>query len=115
MSSTNADDFPQIPQTDDSSQSELELEGGPRAERPNFLTATRFVDFDLPQEIIDGLDKAGFEYCTPIQAQAIPVAMAGKDIAGQAQTGTGKTTAFLIPLLNRLLKNKPLEPGGQER
>ncbi|UQZ91160.1 hypothetical protein C4J81_04330 [Deltaproteobacteria bacterium Smac51] len=88
-----------------------ELEAGPRAERPNFLTATRFEDFDLPPEILEGLDSAGFEYCTPIQAQAIPVAMEGHDIAGQAQTGTGKTTAFLVPLLNRLLKNKPLEPG----
>ena len=85
-------------------------ETGPRAERPNFLTATRFTDFDLPPEIMAGVDQAGFEYCTPIQAQAIPVAMKGLDIAGQAQTGTGKTTAFLVPLLNRLLKNKPLEP-----
>ncbi|KXS56860.1 MAG: hypothetical protein AMR96_00290 [Candidatus Adiutrix intracellularis] len=87
------------------------LETAPRAERPNFLTATCFADFDLPPEIMAGVDRAGFEYCTPIQAQAIPVAMSGLDIAGQAQTGTGKTTAFLIPLLNRLLKNKPLGLG----
>ena len=87
------------------------FEAGPRAERPNFLTATRFTDFDLPQEIMAGIDQAGFEYCTPIQAQAIPVALKGLDIAGQAQTGTGKTTAFLVPLMHRLLKNKPLEPG----
>ena len=86
-------------------------EAGHRAERPNFLTATMFTDFDLPPEIMAGVDQAGFEYCTPIQAQAIPVALRGLDIAGQAQTGTGKTAAFLIPLLNRLLKNKPLEPG----
>lgn len=90
---------------------EAELESEPRAGRPNFLTATRFADFDLPPEIMEGVDKAGFEYCTPIQAQAIPVAMSGQDIAGQAQTGTGKTTAFLIPLLTRLVTNKPLEPG----
>lgn len=111
MSSTNGDDFQEVFQTDDNGQPELELEAGPRAERPNFLTATRFTDFDLPPEILEGLDKAGFEYCTPIQAQAIPVALSGQDIAGQAQTGTGKTTAFLAPLLTRLLKNKPLEPG----
>ncbi|MDR3037784.1 MAG: DEAD/DEAH box helicase, partial [Candidatus Adiutrix sp.] len=86
-------------------------EAGPRAERPNFLTATRFADFDLPPEIMAGVDQAGFEYCTPIQAQAIPVALSGLDIAGQAQTGTGKTAAFLIPMMQRLLKNKPLEPG----
>ena len=111
MSSTNGDDFQEIPQPQDNGQPELELEAGPRAERPNFLTATRFVDFDLPPEIMEGLDKAGFEYCTPIQAQAIPVAMNGLDIAGQAQTGTGKTTAFLVPMLTRLLRNKPMEPG----
>ncbi len=114
MFSSNGDDFqPEVNgnSEDVKSEPEVELEAGPRAERPNFLTATRFTDFDLPPEIMAGLDKAGFEYCTPIQAQAIPVAMAGLDIAGQAQTGTGKTTAFLVPLLNRLLKNKPLEPG----
>lgn len=111
MSSSHGDDFQEIPSAADHDQPEVEPEAGPRAERPNFLTATRFVDFDLPTEIMEGLDKAGFEYCTPIQAQAIPVAMNGLDIAGQAQTGTGKTTAFLVPLLNRLLTGKPLEPG----
>jgi|GEM_PF-43190 len=124
MSSAHGDDFQDFlaapdqdqPEGDlspaaDPDQPEVETEAGPRAERPNFLTATRFVDFDLPPEIMEGLDKAGFEYCTPIQAQAIPVAMSGLDIAGQAQTGTGKTTAFLVPLLNRLLTGKPLETG----
>ncbi|MDL2260325.1 DEAD/DEAH box helicase, partial [Deltaproteobacteria bacterium OttesenSCG-928-K17] len=110
MSSLQGDDFQDLSRTD-ADQPEVELEAGPRAERPNFLTATRFQDFEVPQEILDGLDKAGFEYCTPIQAQAIPVALDGLDIAGQAQTGTGKTTAFLVPLLTRLLKNKPMEPG----
>ena len=113
VSSNDPDTQPEAGLNNDpeNKQPEPELEAGPRAQRPNFLTATRFSDFDLPPEIMEGLDKAGFDYCTPIQAQAIPVAMAGHDIAGQAQTGTGKTTAFLVPLLNRLLKNKPLEPG----
>lgn len=113
MPSSNGDDFQDISQKmgEDQTETEVELETGPRAQRPNFLSATRFVDFDLPPEILEGLDKAGFEYCTPIQAQAIPVAMKGLDIAGQAQTGTGKTTAFLVPLLNRLLNNKPVEAG----
>lgn len=116
MSSVQSDETPseiQSGQENEPLEPELvsELEAGPRAERPNFLTATRFTDFDLPPEILEGLDNAGFEYCTPIQAQAIPVALKGDDIAGQAQTGTGKTTAFLVPLLNRLLKNKALEPG----
>jgi ATP-dependent RNA helicase RhlB len=82
-----------------------------RAVRPNFLTSTRFADLTLPKEIMSGLDAAGFECCTPIQAQVIPVAMEGYDIAGQAQTGTGKTTAFLVPLLARLLKRPPLLVG----
>lgn len=113
MPSSNGDDFQDISQKmgEDQPETEVELETGPRANRPNFLSATRFVDFDLPPEILEGLDKAGFEYCTPIQAQAIPVAMKGLDIAGQAQTGTGKTTAFLVPLLNRLLSSKPIEAG----
>ena len=55
---------------------------------------------------------AGFERCTPIQAQVLPVALAGKDIAGQAQTGTGKTAAFLVPMFSKLLgleeRNKTL-------
>ncbi|MDR1657311.1 MAG: DEAD/DEAH box helicase [Deltaproteobacteria bacterium] len=82
-----------------------------RAPRPNFLTATRFTDFDLPPEIMSGIDAAGFDCCTPIQAQVIPVALAGDDIAGQAQTGTGKTTAFLVPVLTRLLRHQPVTPG----
>ncbi|MDR2443200.1 MAG: DEAD/DEAH box helicase, partial [Deltaproteobacteria bacterium] len=82
-----------------------------RALRPNFLTATRFSDFDLPQEIMSGIDAAGFDCCTPIQAQVIPVALSGEDVAGQAQTGTGKTTAFLVPVLTRLLRRQPMAPG----
>ena len=114
MSLSPGDDFQETLSEETPSEEnplEIELEAAPRAERPNFLTATRFVDFDLPAEIMEGLDKAGFEYCTPIQAQAIPVAMNNIDIAGQAQTGTGKTTAFLVPLFNRLLTGKPIEPG----
>ncbi|MDR1084998.1 MAG: DEAD/DEAH box helicase [Deltaproteobacteria bacterium] len=95
-----------LPDLDDSSE-HPEI----RAVRPNFLTSTRFADLTLPQEIMSGLDAAGFECCTPIQAQVIPVAMDGYDIAGQAQTGTGKTTAFLVPLLTRLLKRPSLLVG----
>ncbi|MDR1920226.1 MAG: DEAD/DEAH box helicase, partial [Candidatus Adiutrix sp.] len=110
MSLFNGDDLQNASASVQSDDMEVEPEVAPRAQRPNFLTAARFVDFELPPEILEGLDNAGFEYATPIQAQAIPVALNGFDIAGQAQTGTGKTTAFLIPLLCRLLKNKPLEP-----
>ena len=75
----------------------------PRAPQPEFLTKTRFDEFDLPAEIIAGLNDAGFVYCTPIQAQTLPVSLTGRDVAGQAQTGTGKTGAFLITVLNSLL------------
>ncbi len=74
-----------------------------RAEKPEFLTKTRFDEFDLPAGVVDGLRDAGFIYCTPIQAQTLPVSLTGRDVAGQAQTGTGKTAAFLVTLLTRLL------------
>jgi ATP-dependent RNA helicase RhlB len=75
----------------------------PRAPRPEFLTATRFDFFDLPAEVLKGLGEAGFEYCTPIQAEALPVLLQGRDVAGQAHTGTGKTAAFLVTVITRLL------------
>ena len=75
---------------------------------PEFLTQTRFDQFDLPEPILAGLRDAGFTHCTPIQAQSIPVTLAGKDVAGQAQTGTGKTAAFLVTLLANLLKLEEL-------
>ncbi|MGB5749305.1 MAG: DEAD/DEAH box helicase [Desulfobacterales bacterium] len=74
-----------------------------RAEKPEFLTKTRFDEFDLPDSVVDGLRDAGFIYCTPIQARTLPVSLPGGDVAGQAQTGTGKTAAFLVTLLTRLL------------
>jgi ATP-dependent RNA helicase RhlB len=74
-----------------------------RALQPDFLTKTRFDDFDLPTEVLAGLNDVGFTYCTPIQAQTLPVLLSGRDVAGQAQTGTGKTAAFLITVLTRLL------------
>jgi ATP-dependent RNA helicase RhlB len=74
-----------------------------RADKPNFLTTTAFDTFDLPPEVLRGLAEAQFVHCTPIQAQVLPVALEGKDIAGQAQTGTGKTGAFLVTILTRLL------------
>jgi ATP-dependent RNA helicase RhlB len=77
-----------------------------RAPQPEFLTQTRFDEFNLPAEIIAGLNDAGFVYCTPIQAQTLPVSLTGKDVAGQAQTGTGKTAAFLVTVVNSLLTSR---------
>ncbi|NBC48677.1 MAG: DEAD/DEAH box helicase [Gammaproteobacteria bacterium] len=68
------------------------------------LTDIRFDQFDLHPKILAGLNAAGFQFCTPIQAETLPIALAGQDVAGQAQTGTGKTAAFLVVALQRLLR-----------
>ncbi len=76
-----------------------------RAQKPEFLTRTKFEDFNLPAEVLSGLKDAGFTYCTPIQARTLPVLLTGRDVAGQAQTGTGKTAAFLVTVISRLLSS----------
>jgi len=76
-----------------------------RTEDPDFLTDIRFEDFNLPPAIYEGLEAAGFTHCTPIQSKTLPVSLTGKDIAGQAQTGTGKTAAFLVTIFARLLSD----------
>jgi ATP-dependent RNA helicase RhlB len=77
------------------------------------LTTTKFSSFDLPAEVLQGVEESGFSYCTPIQAETLPVALQGKDIAGQAQTGTGKTAAFLLAAYAHLLKNPA--PGTRKK
>ncbi|WP_089725257.1 DEAD/DEAH box helicase [Candidatus Thiosymbion oneisti] len=71
------------------------------------LTDTRFASFDLDPRILQGLQDAGFTHCTPIQAEILPLALPGRDVAGQAQTGTGKTAAFLVTALQRLVTYEP--------
>jgi ATP-dependent RNA helicase RhlB len=71
------------------------------------LTDTRFDSFDLDKRILQGLADAGFTRCTPIQAETLPIALSGQDVAGQAQTGTGKTAAFVVATLQRLLTFEP--------
>ena len=63
---------------------------------------TTFADLKLSEKTLHALDRAGFEHPTPIQAQAIPPALLGKDVIGTAATGTGKTAAFLLPIIERL-------------
>lgn len=75
----------------------------PRAEKPEFLTQKRFDAFALPAELLSALNQAGFTYCTPIQEQTLPISLTGLDVAGQAQTGTGKTAAFLVTVITRIL------------
>ena len=71
------------------------------------LTGHSFAGLNLPEALLQGVREAGFEFCTPIQAEALPLALAGQDVAGQAQTGTGKTAAFLLAAFNYLLMHLP--------
>ena len=72
------------------------------------LTDITLSSFDLHPALQAGLDAAGFTRCTPIQALTFPVSLPGGDVAGQAQTGTGKTLAFLVTMVNRLLTRPAL-------
>lgn len=76
------------------------------------ITEQKFADLGLHPQVIDGLEKKGYIYCTPIQALALPVLLSGHDIAGQAQTGTGKTLAFLTATFHHLL-NTPINEARQ--
>lgn len=76
------------------------------------LTDLSFTSLHLPEVLQKGLADASFERCTPIQAQTLPHALAGLDVAGQAQTGTGKTVAFLVALYAKLLREAV--PAGRK-
>ncbi len=73
----------------------------------------KFEELPIPEPVLRAIAEAGFSACTPIQEQTLPITLTGTDIAGQAQTGTGKTAAFLISLFTRLLANK--HPSHQPR
>ena len=78
------------------------------------LTQVRFNTLPLPDKLLAGIADAGFHYCTPIQEQTLPLALGGRDVGGQAQTGTGKTAAYLVALYSRLHGSEPLrarQPG----
>jgi ATP-dependent RNA helicase RhlB len=68
-----------------------------------------FNELDLPYEVRRGIEHAGFTTCTPVQEAVIPRAIRGEDVAAQAQTGTGKTAAFLISLFTRMSRNPPAD------
>ena len=70
------------------------------------LTETKFADLNLAPQVVTGLEAMGFEYCTSIQEQSLPVLLQGTDIAGQAQTGEGKTIAFLAATFHQLLQKE---------
>lgn len=75
------------------------------------ITEIPFNQFNLDSRILQGLDDTGFHYCTPIQAESIPIAITGQDVAGEAQTGTGKTAAFMVACFDYLLKH----PASDEK
>ena len=78
------------------------------------LTQHKFADCALAPQVLAALHAQGYTHCTPIQSQCLPLALAGKDIAGQAQTGTGKTLAFLTATFHYLLTHEP-KGSGQPR
>ena len=64
---------------------------------------TTFAELGLAHEVLSAVQDAGYQHPTPIQAQAIPLVIKGRDVMGLAQTGTGKTAAFTLPIVNQLL------------
>ena len=65
-----------------------------------------FREFGLDESLLEGIDASGYENATPVQEQVIPIILSGKDIIASAQTGTGKTAAFLLPIINKLLASR---------
>ena len=70
-------------------------------------TRDRFGEFALPEPLLRAIDDLGFSHCTKIQSAALPYSLADYDVTGQAQTGTGKTAAFLITIFTRLCEQRP--------
>lgn len=79
--------------------------------QPDHLSAITFNSLSLHPALLEGLQALGYSHCTPIQALTLPRALAGEDLAGQAQTGTGKSAAFLLAAMNHLL-SKPRAEGA---
>jgi len=80
----------------------------------NHLSDLRFDSLALQDSVRAGIRDAGFEFCTPIQASTLPIALEPRDVAGQAQTGTGKTAAFLVATFEKLLASDPATDGTKQ-
>ena len=80
----------------------------------NHLSELRFDALALHDSVRAGIRDAGFEFCTPIQASTLPIALESHDVAGQAQTGTGKTAAFLVATFQKLLASEPDTEGQRQ-
>jgi ATP-dependent RNA helicase RhlB len=90
------------------SRNPIELDmPAPRVAVTDIATGRDFQSFDLAPEIVKGLGEAGFQRCTEIQERTLPLSLRGRDIAAQAQTGSGKTAAFLITIFQRLMSSAP--------
>lgn len=76
------------------------------------ITEQKFADFGLNPLVLKGLEQNNYQFCTPIQGLALPVLLSGRDIAGQAQTGTGKTLAFLVGVFHHLLEHS--QPANRQ-
>jgi ATP-dependent RNA helicase RhlB len=87
----------------------------PQAAKPQHLSDVTFDSLALHPTLQAGIAALGFNYCTPIQAACLPLALQGRDLAGQAQTGTGKTAAFLLSTMHHLLTQPRMGPPGQPR
>jgi ATP-dependent RNA helicase RhlB len=75
----------------------------------------KFEELNIHEKVLEGIKAAGFTACTPVQALTLPVALQGRDIAAQAQTGTGKTAAFLVAVFSRMLSMPPPGRGPSPR
>jgi len=64
----------------------------------------KFTDLNLSDALLEGIDAMGFDQATPIQEQAIPAILEGNDLIASAQTGTGKTAAFLLPIVEKIIQ-----------
>ena len=114
---TRPNDLPtSFPTTDDDRprrrRSRARTAARDRDAAPETDPAVTFADMKLIRPLFDAIERAGYKYATPVQEAVIPQAMGGRDVIGQAQTGTGKTAAFLIPFLNRW---RPHNAEGADR
>lgn len=78
----------------------------PASEAESYVSKHKFIDFALTERLIRNIEAKGYKSPTPIQDQVIPVALGGRDVIGVADTGTGKTAAFVIPLIKKVLKDR---------
>lgn len=78
----------------------------PVSEAENYVPKHKFADFTLTDKLIRNIEAKGYKFPTPIQDKVIPFALDGRDIIGVADTGTGKTAAFIVPLINKVLKDR---------